>query len=648
MTFEDSTLTLSGETRAIKSLEFFKSGVVGKTDAKGETTVVCGEYTFLVTEKSLRYRFKPKGARASKPVKTLKTFADLDKLPLGDNTKENKNITEQSAEGTKEEIIMAKLNINGKQVEIPADVTKVLNKLGVKGNVVEMNEFDLALGKAKEEDLVVLTKFEETVIEPEMKAAENKAPKAPEKKEEPAAAPNAGQPQTPPAPETKPQTPPAAPTPGSPLATSNLFTGGNTGKGRATKTEAEREAERKERELKRREEQEEISSNYGRIEDLDRKLSSVESTEEMMRSLRKLLLLEGGRLPLFATLVPSDTRLRPMVKNRIAAKDRQLHPNVKNVPGLIGPDGKIPENLSLAEYELRFVESAPSQPSGYFIYVPECLMDISPSNLSLHSERQKIADALDSGSRELVIKYFPKSDLIYLLIALGAAAETVPVQEYNKRTKSFNQNAPYIHLLVTSKDGETVYSLRAKDALGTATKLSIRRFIPLATHDTIKTTSPDFSPELTTKALFGRLLFNESSYTKATKFSQLIQEDKMLFTETGAGEYVFNSFQNSYVVPAYDINKNNSNHTVDMKLPFVREVQSASSGKTNVVFVKSKFNEDHSNYDRAYTSLIQEVGDQINKTKRRTNKAINNSLTLQIQVKEGLLDIVTGKQIKIK
>ena len=317
---------------------------------------------------------------------------------------------------------------------------------------------------------------------------------------------------------------------------------------------------------------------------------------------------------------------------------------------MLSQDGKIDEKYALADYSLDFVESNAPQPKGYFIYVPECLMEMNPSNIYVITERELFINAAaanpDASKLNRVIKYVSKTDLVHLLVLLGGT--NVKVQEFKPKSNTFEENSPFIHLETRlDKNGQTVYTLRAKDAHGAGIKLSIRKFIPEFTHDTISVSSPDFSAKLTTNALFGRMLFNVSQWTNANKFSQLRQNDQLKFTQDADGDYVYNQFTDSYTVDAYDQNKN-SKHTTTVYLPFVKETVS-SSGTTRTVFSKSKFNEDGGNYKVAlYRRDIEAVGDQINRTKKRTAKSMNNSLTSQLHVQEGLLSLVSGNQINIK
>lgn len=641
MPFEESTLTLGGESRKIKSLDFFKLGTVGKTDAKGETTVVAGEYTFLVTGKTLRFRHKPAGARTSKPVKHVKTFAELDKLPVGtvpEVETKNQNTLVQS---TEEEIIMAKLNVEGKQIEIPAAAATALKNLGVKGSIVELSDFDSAIAKAKDKDLEALSAFEE-VIQAELGAG---AATTPDEKE--IVAPKVDKETG--AVEGAEAIPATGTTPGaSPLAGANIFgtSGGEGGGGRqgtrAPKTEAEKEAERLARQNKRETELALIKEKVGKIEEVRSEISGVTDAKETMEALKTLILIDG-KVPLFRTLVPSDTRLRAEVKNTIKPADRVYHPALQGNPEYKKVGKDIEPKYALGAYQLHLRESNPSQPSGFFIYMPEALMNFTPSKLSLHSERETILAALNAGSKDLVIKFLPKAEMILLLTVLNA-----DIVEYNLKTQKYNDLAPHIYL--TSKIDEQqnvpVFSLRAKDSEGRATKLSIRKFIPMATHDTIKTSAKEFDQQWTTDALFKRLLMNIPDGAPANKFSQLVQESAALFTQKPDGSILYTQFKNMETVTAYDSTTSRPAVT-DVPLPLVKMSNPTTQGAVaRPIFSKSKHTEP--GYNPLYRADKDAVGDQINKQRRQTNKSILTAHTEEINRMTAINDLLTGSQIKIK
>lgn len=622
MKFEESTLVLGGETRKIKDLAFFKLGEVGDTDGRGITTVVVGEYTFSVSKTTLAFRYKPIGARASKPRKTIKSFAELDKLPLEVNIETESKTKNTSAQSTEEEPIMAKLNVEGKQIEIPAPAAKALKNLGVTGAIVELPDFDKAIAKAKDEDLAALSTFEEA-IQKELDGGNTDGPTT-----EVTMAGN--------------DTAPTA----APLTGSNIFSTPGTGTGRAgtvaPKSEAEREAARIERENKRENELAQMKENVGRIEELRAKTNEITDADETIRSLKDLILIDG-KVPMFRTLVPSDTRLRAEVKNTIKPADRVYHPALQGNPEYKKVGKDIEPKYAMGLYEVHMRESNPSQPSGFFIYVPECLMGFTPSKLSMHSEREMILAAREAGNKELVIKFISKAEMIPLLAVLNAE-----IVEYNERTKKFNELAPHIYL--TSRTDETqnipVFSLRAKDSEGRATKLSIRKFIPMATHNTVKTTSKDFDAQMTTDALFRRLLMNIPDGAPANKFSQLTQESAALFTQKEDGTILYTQFKNEETVVAYD-STNSRPATIDVPLPLVvMSTPSTQGAVARPQFSKSKHTDP--GYNPKYKADKDLVGDQINKQRRQTNKSILTGHTEEIARISAIRDLLTGTQIKIK
>lgn len=625
MNFEESTLVLGGETRKIKDLDFFKLGEVGTTDGRGITTVVSGEYTFFASPTSLAFRYKPIGARASKPRKTIKSFAELDKLPLQAITETQTNPKNTSARSTEEEAIMAKLNVEGKQIEIPAAAVKALKNAGVTGNTIELADFDKAITKAKDEDLVALSAFEE-VIQAEIDGGKADAITV-----------DAPQAQT-----------AATTTPGAPaLQGSNIFSSpGATGGGRtgtvAPKSEAEREAARIEREQKRELELAQMKENVGRIEELRAKTNEITDADDTIRALKELILIDG-KVPMFRTLVPSDTRLRAEVKNTVKPADRTYHPALQGNPEYKKVGKDIEPKYALGAYEVHLRESNPSQPTGFFIYVPEALMGFTPSKLSMHSEREMIIAAREGGNKELVIKFISKAEMIPLLAVLNAE-----IVEYNERTKKYNDLAPHIYL--TSRTDETqnipVFSLRAKDSEGRATKLSIRKFIPMSTHNTVKTSSKEFDAQMTTDALFRRLLMNVPDGAPANKFSQLTQESAALFTQKPDGSILYTQFKNQETVTAYD-STNSRPAVIDMPLPLVvMSTPSTQGAVARPIFSKSKHMD--SGYNPIYKQDKEAVGDQINKQRRQTNKSILTGHTEEIARISAIRDLLTGTQIKIK
>lgn len=629
MNFEESTLVLGGETRKIKDLDFFKLGEVGNTDGRGMTTVVSGEYTFFASPTSLAFRHKPTGHKASKPRKTIKSFAELDKLPLATTIETETKTKNTSAQSTEEEAIMAKLNVEGKLIEIPAPAAKALKNLGVTGNTVELSDFDKAISKAKDEDLVALSTFEE-VIQAEIDGGKADGPTTEvttSGTDAPAAAPT---------------------TPGATALTgSNIFSSpGATGGGRAgtvaPKSEAEREAARIERENKRAEELAQMKENVGRIEELRAKTNEITDADETIRALKELILIDG-KVPMFRTLVPSDTRLRAEVKNTVKPADRTYHPALQGNPEYKKVGKDIEPKYALGVYEVHLRESNPSQPTGFFIYVPEALMGFTPSKLSMHSEREMILAAREGGNKELVIKFISKAEMIPLLAVLNAE-----IVEYNERTRKFNDLAPHIYL--TSRTDETqnipVFSLRAKDSEGRATKLSIRKFIPMSTHNTVKTSSKEFDAQMTTDALFRRLLMNVPDGAPANKFSQLSQESAALFTQKPDGSILYTQFKNTETVTAYD-STNSRPAVIDMPLPLVvMSTPSTQGAVARPVFSKSKHTD--TGYNPLYKNDKEAVGDQINKQRRQTNKSILTGHTEEIARISAIRDLLTGTQIKIK
>lgn len=661
MSFEESTLTLGGETRKVESLDFVKTGTIGKTSNKGVTTVVNGEYTFLVSEDTLRYRFKPAGAKISKPIKHIASFGDLAKLPIAEVTAEDSKNKNTSATGTQEEFKMAQLNIEGKLIDIPAAVQKVLEKHGEKGAKIDINQFDAVMGKAKGADLTTLSQFEEK-IQAEV-AGDAGATTGADNKD--AGAPQAGGNAAPAggataddnkgeggATDSLGMVPPgegAANVGGGAegLAPSSIFTG-NTGGGggrqgtRTQKTEAEKEAERRERQSKREAEAQLMRENNGRIEELRSVAAGVSDATETITALKQMLLIDG-KLPLFKTLVASDTRLRAEVVNLVKPADRVYHPKLQGHPEYKKTGKDIEAKYALGQYQVNFRESNPSQPTGYFIYVPECLMSLTPSKLSQHSEREMVLMAQQGGSRELTIKFFSKAEIIWLLAVLNA-----DIVEYDIRTQKFNETAPHIYFTskTDAQTGVPVYSLRAKDSEGRATKLSIRNFIPLATHDVIKTTSPDFDVQNTTDALFKRLLLNIPDGAPANKFSQLTPESAALFTEKPDGSIIYPQFKNTETVVAYDSTKS---RPMQREVPLPKVVMSKPSTAGAVsrpVFSKSKHTEP--GYNSAYKTAKDAVGDQINKQRKQTNKSILTGHTEEIARLTAINDLLSGSQIKIK
>ena len=614
MSLENSTLTLSGETREIKSLDFYKLGQVGKTDGKGETTVVVGEYTFLVTKSSLRYRHKPKGSKTSSPIKTVRKFAELDKLDLGQVPAVEVENQNNSAESTEEEISMAKINVGGKQIEIPAAVEKIMKANGFKGEVAELPDLDKAIASATGKDLETLTAFDDKIN------AEAQA-----KVEDKGAAPQTG------------------------LAGSNLFgTQGGTettetkSGTRRVKTDAEREADKRAREAKRESDVAQIKANIGQIENLRAANAEIEGATEAIESLKKMMLIDG-KLPLFKTLVPSDTRLAANVKNLVKPADRVYHKSLQNKPEFRKTGKDIESKYAAGEFEVTLRESSPAQPSGYFVYIPEALMNFAPSRLSLFSEREAVVNASESGNTNLVIKFYPKSEIIPLLVLLDAE-----MVEYDLRTKRYVDAAP--HTYFTSRQDEThnvpVFSLRAKDSDGRSTKLSIRNFLPLATHNTVRTTAKDFDLELTTAAFFKRVLMNVPEGAPANKYSQLTPESALKFSLTDKGELLFNNFSDKELVQAYDSTANRP-HEVEMPLPLVVLSTPTTQGAVaRPVFSKSKHSD--AGYNPIYKAARDAVGDQINKPRKQTTKSILTAHTEEIARVNVIHGLLTGEQIIVK
>lgn len=656
MAFENSTVTLGGETREVNSLPFMQDGELIRTSREGGGTVKYGAYTFIFGPNKLGYRFKAEGKKVSSPLKALTSFAELDSLPLGvspsavatpvtpekDDTKVA-TITDETAVSqettksfnalsAKEEIVMAKkINLgNGAQLDLSAEETALLVKGGIKTEIAELSEVNTAGAKLKTEKDIAAFKELNVKIDAALDAAD--------KKENPPAGTGADKTGEGKADTTK-------------LNPASVFGQGGgkkavaAGDQKRPKTEEEKKAARAAKEQKTKEAEDAYRENIGLLDEARKAQAEIQGADEAIEALAKLMLIDG-QLPLFKTLVPSDTRLRPTVRNLIKAKDREYHEKFAGKPGMNQTGSKIPLNQAKGLYELVLTESNPSPPRGFFIYVPRSLMDFNPSLISSYNERQKVIKALEAPEDEdRVIKLYLKEDFVNLLILL----DSPQVREYkavaNSGKGSFVDSAPIIRLVPKpdSKTGMIVHTLRATDAQGQNTKLSIRNFIPTYTHDT--TTLASLDMELTTKLLFERLVFTTPNGYPDNKYNQMTPESQMMFDMTNDTRTpIFNGFANTFEVKAYD-SKDSEGRTVTVKLPLV-EMSQPATGTPRPRFSRTKHGE--TGYGAEYAPLVAMVGDQLQNVRPRSAQSIRDTSANQVAMAQARNSILAGHSVPFR
>lgn len=612
MSFTGTVLQLGKEKKKFEDLPFVKKGQVEEEKTGNKITVTMDGHIFDVGPKSLGYRKQVEGKAAS-PRKALKSFKDMDKL-MAKIEKENKTQTNSAERAEKEKTNMTKLNLNGELIDVPENVVQALKDSGVTGDVIEISDFDKALTAASGEDLDAIVAFEETFEEKLTAGLPGLDGQ------------DAGD---------EPQTG---------VTPSNIW--GEAGQEQqkpertAELTPEQKQANRLKREQQRKENELKKEQMTGKIEELYKEQAAIENAVESIEALKDLMLIKG-QVPLFRTLVPSDTRLRAFAKDTVPAAERTYHPDVVGKPESTETGSKIPQNQSDAKYEVELRESNPSQPTGYFLYIPESLKTFKPSEITYSSEREKILRAAESGNRNLVIKYYPKNEIVNLLLLLKA-----DLVLYDITREEFIETSPRImHHTRTQKTTQaTIYTIRAVDHLGSPTKLSIRQFIPMRTHDTAR--KSEINLQNLSDALFKTILTNLPNGAVATKFSMLTPESLAKFTQHPKGGFIFNQFKDVETVTAYD-SKRGTVQTIDMALPQVEMSNPTSStAVSRPVFKRTRHSE--AGYKPEYQPFVDAVGDEITKTRPQSAAAAINQRQQQLDRMEGINAIMQGRALNIK
>lgn len=617
-----SQVTVGGVTLLLNNLTLVQQGEEVVSEDTDSLTIDFQGKRYTIKENEISFRVKKKGVFGPKIL--VKSLADLD----------------QSEEEK------MKINYGKGQLEVPAAVEKVLRANRVTKEIVELGDFDKVLtdkklsaadkktleafdtkiSEAAKVEVTTEATAEGTKVEVDTPTAEvtvETKPEAPTNTD-----PFAGQPTTP-------------TSPVSPLEGSNVFGGGPT-----RKTEAEIEAARREREIERRKLAEKLKQGDTQIEAVREERSKISNSDEAVDALRRILTIDNY-IPLFRTLVTSDTRLKATIKDTVKAADRKYHPTLADDKRYTKKGSEIELRLSDASYKLNLVEAVPSQPRGYFIYVPKALQLVELSKLNLPSNRVaviKADEAIAAGhDADRVIRYFSKAEIIQIMILLK-----VDMRVWSKELNQFEIDSPriFIYTTIDSQTGAAKFSLRAVTATNEGTKLSIRKFIPLSTHDIATVNDSDFDPVKTTRALFGRLLLERLDHVNVRKLDQLRPDSAQLFTENPDGSVVFNQFQNRFEVPAYESTTRNP-LTTTVPLPKVIEKTTVSNGNVRVVFSRSSHT-DTGSYNPAYIADLEAVGAEINKNRHVSAKSQEKTQRQVLALEQASLDILKGQEVNFR
>jgi hypothetical protein len=610
-------LTLSGVSLPYEDLPFYADAQVGTTDSEGVTELSTGEFTFYISATSMKYRKKVKGSGAASPMKEITSFEQLKNLGIG----EVSSVPSPQEEKTN---MAMKVNVEGKQFDVPANVEAILRKAGKDKDAIELADFDEVLGSANGKNLEVLSGFETELSKMvEGPAADADADKAGDQ---------------------APAAPAAGGLGGGTIGGSNVFSGGNrvAPTTRVAKTDAEKEAERIQREAEKQEVLSRLKESSGTIENLRKQVGGHELAQEAIRALQRLVVVDG-HIPAFKTLVNADTRLRADVRNNVKPEDRVYHSSLRGKPGYTATGKDIKPKYAQGDYDVELKESNPSSPSGIFLYLPEALKDFMPSKFSQFSEREKVTSAAEQGNETRVIRYLAKTEVVQLLLLTGA-----DIVFWNGQTRKYIPGSPTIYLSAkaNAETEVTTYSLRAMTSNGKNTKLSVRHFVPLNTYNTVRVGSPQFNAKNTTHALFHRLLMNIPEGAPANKFSQLSQAGKVLFTQEPDGSIIYNGFQDSFQVGAYD-NVGDSNQTTTLGCPLVVMSNPTTAGAVSKpVFSKSRHTE--AGYSAAHKKDLELVQGELKSVKRVTNRSSLNTNQAEIAKLEGINKLLSAEGITIK
>lgn len=374
-----------------------------------------------------------------------------------------------------------------------------------------------------------------------------------------------------------------------------------------------------------------IKDENDRIGKLHEELGGIVNAKEALRAMRELYLI-NEQLPYFKTLTPSDTRLKAAVINTVPKGERQLHPALQNSSTVNATSPSLAD--SLGKYKIEWQENNLPQPKGFFVYVPEKLLNFDPSLISFKHVRQQVIDVYNEYKEQegtpirRVVKFFSKKNLLTLLLILEA-----PMRPYDIDAEAFVINGDTIYAADSNGHrSKATHTLRAKDHNGNGMKLSVRNFIPLQTYDTVLKNKADIHH--TTLAFFKRSLFTEASNGTGMRYDQLLPEFAAQFEERADGDYEFTDFKSTRKVPKYD-NHRNRDEMIELELPLV-----TVSGSGRVVFKKSK-NEPGSNYKPVYKQDYEAVGAEIHASKSQTVKATAETAESQRRNLENLIGIFT-------
>lgn len=617
-----SKVNVGGDSLLLNNLTLVREGKEIETGDTDSVTIDYQGKRYTIKENEISYRVSKNSVFGPKIL--VKSLNDLD----------------QSEEET------MKINYGTGTLEVPAEAEKVLKKHNVRKDIIEITDFDKVLtGKLSATEKSTLEKFDEEITKASQAAIKVEKEVTPETAEVSIETPAAEVDVT--VAKAEDGTPKVevgvTPTPGaSTIQTSNVFGEGTKPK----KSEAEVEADRQRRLNERNQLAETIKKGNNEIESLREARAQISDADEAITSLRRLLTIDNS-IPAFRTLVTSDTRLKAVVKDSIKPADRKYHPSLQNNPQYKEVGSAIPLKMSDANYKLTLVESAPPQPRGYFIFVPKALELVDITKLNLGSNRQAVVKAEKAMSEghgtELVVKYFAKTDIMAIMILLKA-----DLRFYDDTLNAYSVDSQriYIHTVIDPQTGTSKFSLRAMTSTNENTKLSVRRFIPLATHDIAQVSNSDFDANKTSTALFGRLLFDKLEYAPTTKFEQLRPEAAQQFTKQEDGTIVFNQFQNQFEVPAYESTTRNP-QTTTVPLPKVVEKVTSSNNNVRVVFSRSSHTETAS-YNPLYIQALEKVGGEINKNRRETMKSQEKTQRAELALEKASLDLLSGQEVVFK
>lgn len=666
MASSQSSITLSGVTLPQEKMPFLAQATVGETDSKGVTEYSTPEYMFYMSEKYLGFRKKAKSSGALSPMKEITSFEQLKQIGFAIDTIE--------VESQKEKITMAlTINAEGKAITVPADVEKIIRDAGkITGNKIELDEFDTILDGLKGDNAKKAQAFAEEINKQlptggdagaapatTKPAAGTTASKAADAA---ASAATAAQAAADSAKEDASVAADAAasagatPAAGAPAAGATgipTTPGGITGSSifssqnaapkteRRVKTQAERDADAAKRQQQQLNDQMGLKEATGSIEKLHELISEKELAEKAIEDLTKLV-AKDGVIPIFKTLVETDTRIKASVVNKVKAQDRVYHPAVASNPANTKTGKDIPVKLSKGEFEVNLVETTPSQPKGYFVLMPEALKDFTPSKISQLSERKKIVTASEVANDKRTIVYYSRPEFLQLLILTGmhgAFFTQLGVAVPNSPMIVLKQN-------MKAESGEIVYSLKAVSDAGKNIKLSVRHFVPLSTFVTTSKSDPKFNAQILSDLLFHRLLVSVPDGYAANRLSQLTPASVAKFEQRPDGTILFQEFQDKMTVPAYDSTKDlPMTKTLDLPLAVMSSPTTATA-VAKPTFVKVKHNEP--GYKAQFTNDLHAVRDAIKTIKKVTTRNQLNETNQERGRLDAVARMLSADSIAIK